>query len=681
MKFYHKSITILTAFVMLVTPTFAKSNLELFASTYADTIISKVGAESIQYAMMEGSEIILSGTEGDYSKWDDTPLTKTHMYPIASISKMYTTASIMMLVDKAKVSLDKPITTYIPEFSMADERYQDITVRMLLNYSAGFKGNDMGNSILYSDTDTQNYDYFLQNLSTQTLKANPGEFSVYNNTGFTLAQMIVENVSGKTFSQFIYDNITEPLGLRNTKTPYDDFNHNQIAKSYSKMYKGTMNGADYPNEVLTSVGTGGIFSTAEDLCKFSRMLMRPILLSQNSLDAMQDLEYNNGIWHKDGETFMKFGLGWDNVQMYPFNEQGITVLSKNGDTYQSHSSLIVAPEYNISVAVVSSGGSSTLNLAMAGQLLLDKLIEDGHMTQPSYPPNILPTQPVALPNKFLKYEGVYADFSGVYEVSLSEDGVLLLNYAQSPEFKQKFFYQGNNIFKDEEGAIELQFIEESNGHTYIKTSSMLYTTMLPIPMTGYHMQKLEPVQVLPIIEQIWQARLGKKYYLVSEKYTSVAYTGSVIGQLDSVKSIFGYVGNLEIVDENNLVSTLQIPQYYGRDSSDIRMYQNNGIEYMISNNGIYIVEDAIKTLEHGLYQINKYGLAQWYNIPNSDVGQILNVAQEGAGMYAIYDKDNLCIFNSWIKGPEGVLIPEGAKIVFAGDVGSLFEISTSLYLK
>ena len=66
-----------------------------------------------------------------------------YIYCVGSVSKIYSTAAVMQLVDEGKVGLDTPITEYIPDFTMADERYKDITVRMLMDHTSGIMGSTM----------------------------------------------------------------------------------------------------------------------------------------------------------------------------------------------------------------------------------------------------------------------------------------------------------------------------------------------------------------------------------------------------------------------------------------------------------------------------------------------------------------------------------------------------------
>ena len=178
------------------------------------------GAVSVQYAVWQDGEIALSGHAGVYSKSENRVLLDTDLYGIGSVSKMYVTAAVMQLVDQGKLDLDAPVTKYLPEFKMADARYKDITVRMLLNHSSGLMSatHDM---LLFADDDRSATEDLLETLSTQRLVADPGAYSVYCNTGFTLAELVVEAVSGKTFPEYLQEAILTPNGLENTFTPQD----------------------------------------------------------------------------------------------------------------------------------------------------------------------------------------------------------------------------------------------------------------------------------------------------------------------------------------------------------------------------------------------------------------------------------------------------------------------------
>jgi len=124
---------------------------------------------------------------------------------------MILTAAVMKLVDDGKLDLDVPVVTYIPDFTMKDSRYTQITPRMLLNHSSGLHGYIDPNSTLFDDHDTYAHHTLLKELAAQDLQADPGEYSVYNNVGFSLAEIVVERVSGMDFTAFIHKYFTMPL--------------------------------------------------------------------------------------------------------------------------------------------------------------------------------------------------------------------------------------------------------------------------------------------------------------------------------------------------------------------------------------------------------------------------------------------------------------------------------------
>ena len=272
-------------------PAVEQVDLNQIVNVKATLLNTMLQSTSTQYAMIDNGEMILSGQVGAYSKSENKALTSETMYGIGSISKVYVAASVMKLVDAGKIDLDTPLTTYIPEFKMKDERYKDITPRMLLNHSSGLMGSSFEDAFLLGDADTYAVDSFLTQLENQRLKADPGAYSVYCNDGFTLAQILVERVSEMDFTSFINENFLNPLGLNHTKTPLDAFDRNSIAKAYHPYYNGEL-----PVDSVNVIGTGGIYATATDLCKFAQTFMHDgaNLLSENALNAMETSEAKKG---------------------------------------------------------------------------------------------------------------------------------------------------------------------------------------------------------------------------------------------------------------------------------------------------------------------------------------------------------------------------------------------------
>ena len=292
----------------------APATLEETAQTAAQAALTTGGAQSIQYAVWQDGEIILTGHAGDYSRTENRALTDDMLYGIGSVSKAYTAAAVLNLAEEGKIDLDAPVTAYLPDFTMADERYTDITVRMLLNHSSGLPGSTTANGFLLDDPDTLAADTLLEELSGETLKADPGAFSVYCNDGFTLAELVVEAVSGMDFDAYVRQAILEPAGLDNTWFPGEDFDQSLLAKTYLTAEDTRA----LPNETVGIHGTGGIYASASDLAAFGgQVWCTDAVLNQESRTAALADEYARGLWPEDDEDVVSYGLGWDSVHWYP----------------------------------------------------------------------------------------------------------------------------------------------------------------------------------------------------------------------------------------------------------------------------------------------------------------------------------------------------------------------------
>nr|WP_260866368.1 serine hydrolase domain-containing protein [Paenibacillus xylanexedens] len=640
------------------------------------TLTETYGITSVQYALMDQGEIVVSGQTGKNDLQGQVPLTSDTIYGIGSTSKMFLTASVMKLVDEGKVNLDLPVTTYIPEFKMKDDRYKQITPRMLLNHSAGLLGTSSHNATLYGDNDTFAHDTFLEQLTTQNLKAEPGAYSVYTNDGFTLGEILVERVSDMSFTAFIHKHFTEPLNMEHTKTPQDVVNPADMAGIYSPLIEGQL-----PQENYNIIASGGIYSTAQDLVKFSQIFTGEVkgILSSKSVQAMEQKEYKKGMWPEDTDASISYGLGWDSVDLYPFSEYGIKAVTKGGDTVSYHSSLVVLPEHNLAAAVTSSGGSSALDQTIASELLLSAL-EAKDIIQERKPAKTFGVPVKAdMPEELLKYTGNYGGNKPVKKVKVDPSGQLLISSASNSTSDQ-YIYTSDGTFVNKEGTQKLKFVEESNGQIYLWSRSYMSIPGLgQLAFSEYTAQKLESNELSSEIQAAWNQREGNTYYLLNEKYTSMAYLhASTIIPMQFDKEVPGYVGSSKIIGANRAVNQVQIPGLAGRDTTDIQFFSQNGIEYITAAGPLYASEGIVQSLYSGKQSrvsIQSDGYARWFSVPAAVSGKVMTVKLPESGSFAVYDQRGICIHHTVISGKNEVVLPENGRIVFAGEPASVFEVS------
>lgn len=663
----------------------AMNNNSLSYKTTKTTVMDKAklltetyGTTSLQYALIDSGKIVVSGQTGKNDVNGKVPLTSNTVYGIGSTSKVMLTAAVMKLVDEGKIDLDTPVVNYMPDFTMKDNRYKQITPRMLLNHSSGLLGTSTNNATLYGDNDTYSHDTFVEQLASQHLKADPGAYSVYSNDGFTLAEILVERVSGISYTAFIHKYFTEPLDMKHTKTPQDVLKPAEMAGIYSPFYKGQL-----PKENYNIIGTGGLYSTAEDLVKFSRILTGEVkgILSSKSVEAMAQEEYKRGMWPEDSDTFMSYGLGWDSVNLFPFNEYGIKAVMKGGDTLSYQSSFVVLPEYNMAAAVISSGGSSLTNNFIANELLLSALEEKDIITERKPEQSFGIPVKAAMPKELSKSEGMYGGNNSVMKIKVSAAGQMTVSVPAAPGIPaQEYTYTADGTFVNGEGTEKLKFVVEKNGHTYLWSRSYISIPGLgQLAFSEYKAEKLEANALSKEINASWNKRDGKKYYLLNEKSTSMVYlNASSILPIHLDKENPGYMSNNKILGANEAANLLQIPGTAGRDTMDIHFSKKDGGEYLKASGYVYASEDLVKPIYGGKQSVTTIqadGYAKWYSVPATVKGKVMTVKIPAKGGFAVYDQTGICINHSVVSGKNEVVLPDNGRIVFAGEAGSAFEIS------
>lgn len=655
-----------------------KESAEALAAKRAYVLTSLYGLTSVQYALIQDGEIVIEGSAGLGKLSTKKAPDQDSMYGIASISKIFVTAAVMQLAEQGKVSLDTPVVKYIPEFKMKDSRYKDITVRMLLNHSSGLMGSSLKNAILLGDNTTYNHDNFLKMLQKQTLKADPGAYSVYCNDGFTLAEILVEKVTGQDYAAYVAQYITGPLGLKNTKAPSDSFSRKQLADIHTAASRTAL-----PYEAFNALGAGGLYSTARDLCVFADALMRPdgSFLSAQSVSQMGAPEYARGLWPEEDAGILAYGLGWDSVSVYPFSQYGITGWSKGGDSLYYHSELIALPDLDMAVAVASSGGSSSINQIFGQSILLDLLQEQGVISSVSEEPHTLTPGTGQVPADYKEnFAGTYVTAGGSLSVEFTDHSMVLAS-VEAPASKQELTYNGNGEFLEATGTNGVFFVKESNGETYMGQRGYAYLPGIGETYSSVYMaQKTEPKPLSSSVAKAWRKRDGKKYFMVSEKYTSAMYLSNCISRLTYKDSFGNYLYGMEILDENTMAGTYQIPMTAGRDLDTNRftVSENNGYHYITTGSYSLVEEKAVKNLSSkSRFTVtigSLKGYAKWYEIGSKAAGRTIKLTMPKQGGYFIYDKDGNYITSYLETGKKTVKLPKSGYIMFAGAKKAKFTV-------
>lgn len=636
---------------------------------------------------------------------------QTTMYGIGSTSKVVTAAAVMKLAEEGKIDLDTSFTVYIPEFTMSDPRYQFITPRMLLDHSSGLPGGTLTNAMLLGDPDTENHDMLLMRLKTQRLKADPGEFSTYCNDGFTLLEILVERVTGISFTEYLENEFVVPLNLTSFLTPQSANLRENLAAVYEEQTKVKL-----PPEFANVIGSGGIYATAEDLCTFSQIFMREPgngsgILSERSAKQMEYSQYARDMNPDGRESNLSYGLGWDSVETYPFARYGIKALVKGGDTSYYHSSLTVLPEENISCAVLSSGGSSAFNQLAVQEILMTYLDEVGRIERENEETLMESKnmEAASMPSDLTAHSGWYAG-NGLWKLSIEENGTLTLeDKAPGNVRKQTYRYHKDGRFYSEHGSYistggdlskssngqigqsSLEIRTGTDGTTYLMAST--YETYPALGSTASYLPIAESINqgsAAPeyTADDLWEMANQKEFYLISEKYTSTMYQSHFMQMPLRLPEQAGYLlfkdNSLKPakIEENGYARFFeQIPGQAGRDQNDYHIVQKDHKTYLESGSATYVSEDGIVPFPEADETVTFHAGRDtiWYHSGEAQKNRALTIRITGNGAWYLYShtaKSMEVSASSW-SVQEGVpfFLPKDGRIALVGEQGAQFKIS------
>lgn len=218
------------------------------------------------YGIVSGSKFLHTGNIGYANIEKRIPANSKSAFRIASMTKSFVGMAILQLRDNGKLKLDDPAYLYIPE--LKNQKYitadaAPITVRNLLTHSAGFPEDNPWGDRQLDISEEEMLSMFKKGISFSN---NPGMGYEYSNMGFAMLGYIVKKVSGKSYQQYITENIFKPLGMNDTYWEYSKIPEKQFAPGYRYI-----NDKWVPQPVLHDGAygaMGGLITTLEDFQKY-----------------------------------------------------------------------------------------------------------------------------------------------------------------------------------------------------------------------------------------------------------------------------------------------------------------------------------------------------------------------------------------------------------------------------
>ena len=343
----------------------------------------------------------------------DVANTPDTIFEAGSVSKQFTAMAVMLLAKDGKLSIDDPVRKYVPELP---DYGAPLTIRHMLTHTSGLRDWGSVEAIAGWPRTTREYTHahVLDIVSRQrSLNFPSGTNWSYSNTGFNLAAVIVERVSGMPFAEFSKQRIFMPLGLQHTSWRDD---HTRIVKGRAIAYQDERGSFRTEMPFENVHGNGGLLTTVGDLLKWNENYVSPAIGTASLLADQQKAARTN-----EGKE-LDYALG-----LYVGTYRGVPSVWHSGSTAGYRAHLSRYPESHTSVAVlcnVSSGDATRTNNAVADLLLGDRL--KPAPPRPAPPVEPAPLSPPPSAEELQKLAGTY--WSDEAEVAITirlEDGKLV----------------------------------------------------------------------------------------------------------------------------------------------------------------------------------------------------------------------------------------------------------------
>jgi CubicO group peptidase (beta-lactamase class C family) len=378
---------------------------------------------SISVAVARKGQVLWEEGFGWADRENRIPATEHTMYYTASVNKSFTATALMILHERKKLELDRPVNDYLAGAKLSSPAWNpaEATVRRVVNHTAGLTTFNASHTLPIDETIRRYGILFWP----------PGERFDYSNLGPKVLEEVVARVSGKSYSDFLRNEVFQPLGITRAAVGFDPAREKHTARSYSAG----------PGAELVPPEDGGIYCSAHDLLRFgmlhlkTRLSDQRAILSDSSIDAMQNETVAAG-------SKGRYGLAW----WVEEDRFGFRSVLAQGGTHAAQAWLRLIPSEGIAVALLCNSGNGSVKSIVDDILstLLPVYAEkrsQGLVAAEAPKPAQLP-----LPPFFGNWKGMIKTFrgdipltfsipeSGEVQVQLGADPVTVLT---EPKFNEK----------------------------------------------------------------------------------------------------------------------------------------------------------------------------------------------------------------------------------------------------
>ncbi len=305
-------------------------------------------------AIMHNGELIFAKGYGFQDVDKQIPVDPhTTLFRPGSVSKLFTWVAVMQQVEQGKLDLDTDVNEYLENFQIKDTFDQPVTLRHIMTHTAGFEDGAVGYLIIDDPDRIMPLAESMEKYQPERVNP-PGAQTAYSNYATAIAGLIVANVSGLKFEDYIEQEIFQPLGMDHStfNEPLPEKLAATMAKSYS-IEAGKF--TEKPFEIISNFGPAGAQSaTATDMVKFAQAILNGGELNGQRIlkEATVKEMLTRNFSHDDRLLGMALGF-------YEGDYEGTRVVGHGGDTSYFHSFLGVDEEHQLAFFTSFAGGGGS----------------------------------------------------------------------------------------------------------------------------------------------------------------------------------------------------------------------------------------------------------------------------------------------------------------------------------
>lgn len=444
---------------------------------YSDELLKKYNVPGFAIGLAKDGEICYEKGFGFRDMEAKLPLSSNTVFGVGSITKAFTAVAILQLQEQGKLSVNEPVTKYLPEWKMPiEEQTNQTTIHHFLTHSSGLPplatlmgalkksiekdptfedGQEQGNpldALQAIDTYSELMDVISKTPFTPL--GAPGTVFSYSNDAYALLGAVIERVSGKPYEQFVQENILKPAGMHNSGFQIEDLEgYEDIAVLYDKRMKDDEEmifRSDNHWDAPAMRAAGFLKSTVNDMLKFTEIIRNEGMVgAERILSAESVKSMTTPYIQCELGTYYGYGL------MIMPDYFGYKLIHHGGDIKGVTAQMNIIPELGltgISLANLAGAPSSKLLFgAFAGYL--DKPLD---ASQFDY-------KMVDLPHESLQeYEGTFISGEGMKVDFYAENGKLRLETAGFPETVLKPIGNDRFLFSMREMDSTIRFVRNED---------------------------------------------------------------------------------------------------------------------------------------------------------------------------------------------------------------------------